>query len=30
MKIFRDLGIYLNGMNIDILSPKLVGDSGFQ
>lgn len=29
MKTFRDLGIYLNGMNIDILPQKLVGDSGF-
>jgi len=23
MKTFRDLGIYLNGMNIDILPPKI-------
>lgn len=29
MKTFRDLGIYLNGMNIDISPQKLVRDSGF-
>lgn len=30
MKTFRDLYIHLNGMNIDIFTQKLVGDSGFQ